>query len=107
MGTRGVGGYTREDYNRFDGDVCSNLVTDCGLVNRTLNPGWGELTYIDNEGQSIYHGMNAQLRKAYSQGFCSPRTTLGAKCSTTSPRVAWEITLTPTDMAGCKWRTGH
>lgn len=68
VGTRGVGGYTREDYNRFDGDVCSNLVTDCGLVNRTLNPGWGELTYIDNEGQSIYHGMNAQLRKAYSHG---------------------------------------
>jgi outer membrane receptor protein involved in Fe transport len=68
VGTRGVGGYTREDYNRFDGDVCSNLVTDCGLVNRTLNPGWGELTYIDNEGQSIYHGMNAQLRKTYSHG---------------------------------------
>jgi len=68
VGTRGVGGYTREDYNRFDGDICSNLVTDCGLVNRTLNPGWGELTYIDNEGQSIYHGMNAQLRKTYSRG---------------------------------------
>ena len=68
VGTRGVGGYTREDYNRFDGDICSNLVTDCGLVNRTLNPGWGELTYIDNEGQSIYHGLNAQLRKTYSHG---------------------------------------
>ena len=73
VGTRGVGGYTREDYNRYDGDVCSNLADyygpSCDLVNKTLNPGWGELTYVDNEGQSIYHGMNAQLRKTYSHGF--------------------------------------
>ena len=23
VGTRGVGGYTREDYNRFNGDICN------------------------------------------------------------------------------------
>ena len=72
VGTRGVGGYTREDYNRYDGDICSNLADyygpNCDLVNKTLNPGWGELTYVDNEGQSTYHGMNAQLRKTYSHG---------------------------------------
>jgi hypothetical protein len=68
VGTRGVGGYTREDYNRFNGDVCQNLETNCDLVNNRLNYGWGQLTYIANEGQSIYHGMNAQLRKTYSHG---------------------------------------
>lgn len=72
VGTRGVGGYTREDYNRYDGDICSNLADfygpNCDLVNKTLNPGWGELTYISNEGQSIYHGMNAELRKTYDHG---------------------------------------
>jgi hypothetical protein len=72
VGTRGVGGYTREDYNRYDGDICQNLsepfTPSCDLINKTLNPGWGELTYIDNEGQAIYHGMNAQLRKTYSHG---------------------------------------
>jgi hypothetical protein len=68
VGTRGVGGYTREDNNRFDGDICQNLETNCDLVNNRLNPGWGQLTYVANESQSIYHGMNAQLRKTYSHG---------------------------------------
>jgi Carboxypeptidase regulatory-like domain/TonB dependent receptor len=68
VGTRGVGGYTREDVNRFDGDVCQNLATNCDLVNNRLNPGWGQLTYVANESQSTYHGLNAQLRKTYSHG---------------------------------------
>lgn len=68
VGTRGVGGYTREDNNRFDGDICQNLVTNCDLVNNRLNPGWGQLTYVANESQSVYHGLNAQLRKTYSHG---------------------------------------
>lgn len=68
VGTRGVGGYTREDNNRFDGDICQNLLTNCDLVNNRLNPGWGQLTYVSNESQSTYQGMNAQLRKTYSHG---------------------------------------
>jgi outer membrane receptor protein involved in Fe transport len=68
VGTRGVGGYTREDYNRFNGDICQNLATNCDLFNNRLNPGWGQITQVSNESQSIYHGMNAQLRKSYSHG---------------------------------------
>ena len=72
VGTHGVGNYTRDDYNRFDGDVCSvppafglNAITH---INR-LNPGWLDEYYTSNEGNSIYHGMNVQLRKTYSHGF--------------------------------------
>ena len=67
VGTHGVKGYTREDYNRFAGDVC-NAVTCDFFINR-LNPGWGSEFYTSNESNSIYHGLNAQLRKAYSRGF--------------------------------------
>ncbi len=67
VGTHGVKGYTREDYNRFAGDVC-NAVTRDFFINR-LNPGWGSEFYTSNESNSIYHGLNAQLRKAYSRGF--------------------------------------
>jgi hypothetical protein len=64
VGTRGVGGYTREDYNRFDGDICNQ--TSCSYANNRLNYGWGQITYISNESQSNYEGLNAQLRKNYS-----------------------------------------
>ena len=66
VGTRGVGGYTREDYNRFDGDVCNP--TRCNFFATRWAPGWGEITYISNESQSIYHGLNAQFKKTYSHG---------------------------------------
>jgi outer membrane receptor protein involved in Fe transport len=66
VGTRGVGGYTREDYNRFDGDVCNPTV--CNYFATRYVPGWGAITYISNESQSIYHGMNAQLKKDFSHG---------------------------------------
>jgi hypothetical protein len=72
VGTRGVGGYTREDYNRFNGDICQTLANgfgpSCDLFNNRLNLGWGQITYVSNESQSIYHGLNAQLRKTYSHG---------------------------------------
>ncbi len=64
VGTRGVGGYTREDYNRFDGDICNQ--TSCNYYFSGYNPGWGPITYISNESQSNYEGLNAQLRKNYS-----------------------------------------
>jgi hypothetical protein len=64
VGTRGVGGYTREDYNRFDGDICNQ--TSCSYTFHGFNPGWGPITYISNESQSNYEGLNAQLRKNYS-----------------------------------------
>ena len=66
VGTRGVGGYTREDYNRFDGDICNQ--TSCAYEFHGFNPGWGQITYISNESQSNYEGMNAQFRKNFSRG---------------------------------------
>lgn len=70
VGTRGVGGYTREDYNRFDGDVCNLTVVTCNFFATRLVPGfnWGAITYISNESQSTYQGLNAQLKKNYSHG---------------------------------------
>jgi outer membrane receptor protein involved in Fe transport len=64
VGTRGVGGYTREDYNRFDGDVCNP--TSCNYFATRLAPGWGAITYISNESQATYHGLNAQFKKAFA-----------------------------------------
>ena len=64
VGTRSVGGYTREDYNRFDGDICNQ--TSCSYANHRLNYGWGQITYISNESQANYEGLNAQYRKNYS-----------------------------------------
>ena len=66
VGTRGLKNYTREDYNRFDGDICSP--TACDFVANNLNPAFGQTTYVSNEGSSFYHGLNAQLRKAFSAG---------------------------------------
>jgi len=66
VGTRGVGGYTREDFNRFDGDVCNP--TQCNYYSTRLAPGWGQITYITNESQSVYHGLNAQFKKSYNRG---------------------------------------
>ncbi len=70
VGTRGVGGYTREDYNRFDGDVCTPEPGPCNFFATRLVPGfnWGAITYISNESQSTYDGMNVQLKKNYSHG---------------------------------------
>jgi hypothetical protein len=64
VGTRGVGGYTREDYNRFAGDICNQ--TSCAFANDRLNFGWGQITYISNESSTNYEGLNAQLRKNYA-----------------------------------------
>jgi hypothetical protein len=64
VGTRGVGGYTREDYNRFDGDVCNP--TTCHYYATRYAPGWGAITYVTNESQSTYNGLNAQFKKSYS-----------------------------------------
>ncbi|MGA2302257.1 MAG: TonB-dependent receptor [Candidatus Acidiferrum sp.] len=72
VGTHGVGNYTRDDYNRFDGDVCSvppAFGPKCDYTINRLNPGWLDEYYTSNEGNSIYHGMNVQLRKTYSHGF--------------------------------------
>ena len=66
VGTRGLRNYTREDYNRFDGDICS--LTSCDFVADNINPDFGQITYVSNEGYSIYHGFNAQLRKTFSSG---------------------------------------
>jgi hypothetical protein len=66
VGTRGVKNYTREDYNRYDGDVCNP--TSCSFVVHNLNPAFGQIYYISNEGYSYYHGFNAQLRKIFSHG---------------------------------------
>ena len=66
VGTRGEQGYTREDYNRFAGDICNPA--SCSFVNNRLNFGWGQLTYVSNESFSTYHGLNAQIRKNYSHG---------------------------------------
>ena len=67
VGTHGVGNYTREDYNRFDGDICN--ATTCDFTIDRLNPGWNNEFYTSNEGNSIYHGMNVQLRKNFTHGF--------------------------------------
>ncbi len=66
VGTRGLKNYTREDYNRFDGDICSP--TACDFVANNLNIAFGQTTYVSNEGYSFYHGLNAQLRKTFSGG---------------------------------------
>lgn len=64
VGTHAVGDYTREDYNRFDGDVCNP--TQCNYFATRYAPGWGAITYISNESQASYNGLNAQLKKALS-----------------------------------------
>jgi Carboxypeptidase regulatory-like domain/TonB dependent receptor len=67
VGTHGVGNYTREDYNRYDGDICNPSV--CDYTIHRLNPGWEYQYYTANEGNSIYNGLNAQLRMNYNHGF--------------------------------------
>jgi carboxypeptidase family protein/TonB-dependent receptor-like protein len=64
VGTRGVGGYTREDFNRFAGDICNQAA--CSFANNRLNFGWGQITYISNESSSNYEGLNAQFRRNYA-----------------------------------------
>lgn len=66
VGTSDVGGYTREDYNRFDGDICNQ--TYCNYYASQLAPGWGQITYIDNESHGTYDGMNAQFKRNYTHG---------------------------------------
>ncbi len=67
VGTRGIKLYTREDYNRFRGDICNP--STCNFTDNRLNFGWGQTFYITNESWASYHGFNAQLRKNYSHGF--------------------------------------
>jgi outer membrane receptor protein involved in Fe transport len=69
VGTHGVKGYTREDYNRFAGDVCTSTFDPCDFFINRLNLGWGSQFYTSNESSSVYHGLNAQLRKTYNHGF--------------------------------------
>ena len=66
VGTQGRNNYTREDYNRYAGDICNPTTCD-GVVNN-LNPDFGQITYVSNEGYSNYNGMNAQLRKTFTHG---------------------------------------
>jgi len=66
VGTRGVRLYTREDYNRFAGDICNQ--TACDFFNNRLNLGWGQTFFIANEDSSSYHGLNAQLKKDVTHG---------------------------------------
>jgi len=66
VGTSDVGGYTREDYNRFDGDVCNQ--TYCNYFASNLAPGWGQITYISNESHASYNGLNAQFKRNYTHG---------------------------------------
>ena len=66
VGTRGVGNYSREDYNRFDGDACNP--TTCDFVVNNLNQAFGQTYTVSNEGYSFYHGFNAQLKKTFSSG---------------------------------------
>jgi hypothetical protein len=67
VGTRGVKNYTREDYNRFDGDVCNPKT--CDFVINNLNQDFGQIYFVGNEGYSFYHGLNAQLKKSFTSGF--------------------------------------
>jgi hypothetical protein len=66
VGTRGVKNYTREDYNRFDGDICNP--NSCDFVANNINPDFGQIYMVSNEGYSFYHGMNAQFKKTFSSG---------------------------------------
>jgi hypothetical protein len=66
VGTRGIHNYTREDYNRFDGDVCNP--TTCDEVANDLNTDFGQTTFVSNEGYSFYNGANAQLKKNFAHG---------------------------------------
>jgi hypothetical protein len=68
VGTRGIGNYTRENYNRYTGEVCNATMTRCPMAAIGPNPDFSGTTFVSNEGSSIYHGMNAQLRKMPSHG---------------------------------------
>lgn len=67
VGTRGVKLFIREDWNRFTGDICN--ATTCDFTENRLAPGWGGGLYVSNGSDSIYHGLNAQLRKNFRHGF--------------------------------------
>lgn len=66
VGTQGRNNYTREDYNRFAGDICNPV--SCDGVANNFNVDFGQITYVSNEGYSNYNGLNAQLRKTFSYG---------------------------------------
>jgi hypothetical protein len=66
VGTRGVGLYTREDWNRYAGDVCN--ATTCDFTVNNYNQDWGQVYYTSNEDSSTYHGLNAQVRANYHHG---------------------------------------
>lgn len=62
VGTRGMKIYLWEDWNRVRGDILD-------FSEDRLNPEWGSIWMVSNGADSIYHGANVQLRKAYSRGF--------------------------------------
>lgn len=62
VGTRGVKLYIREDWNRVRGDILD-------FSEDRLQSEWGQIWLVDNSSDSIYHGANLQVRKAYSRGF--------------------------------------
>ena len=64
VGTAGHRLYIRDDINRFTGDRSS---LDVGA--QRFNEEWGYTTYVKNGSNSIYHGLNVQLRKRYSSGY--------------------------------------
>ncbi len=66
VGTRGIHLYGRENWNRFNGDVCN--ATTCDFTVNGYNKDWGQIFYTSNNNSSIYHGMNAQLKANYNHG---------------------------------------
>jgi len=64
VGTAGKNLYIRNDINRFTGDRAS-----LAAAPRRINQEWAGTTFVQNGGDSIYHGMNLQLQKSYGQGF--------------------------------------
>jgi hypothetical protein len=64
VGTAGKNLYIRNDINRFTGDRAS-----LAAAPTRINQEWAGTTFVQNGGDSIYHGMNVQLQKSYGQGY--------------------------------------
>ena len=62
VGTRGIHLYLWEDWNRFRGDILD-------FVENRLNPEWGNIWMVTNGADSVYHGGNLQVKKAYRSNF--------------------------------------
>ena len=61
VGSQGTKLYQNYEVNRFAGDLLD------GTLDR-LNPSFGNIIYGQNNGKSYYQGMNASVRKRFSQG---------------------------------------